>query len=214
MIQIHHQSCLKQKWTTLPPPSVSLWYYCWRHCLLAACNSLQRKKTTITISVWSRNPDLSATKSQSKTAVCIKSRQVFFLTAVVRGNSCLWGKEPTRSALRPLLFYLGFYQSPSSPSFPPSVGLFFYCTAEFPQLFQLFSITWAWWPWKTCLFLFWLRSGKRTLLCAVIRPQFFREGRLNIITKARLIGNQSIRGWCHFLQSENVNGTSFQVIRV
>lgn len=142
---------------------------------------------------------------------------------MVRENTYQWGNRfwrKTRGNLLEwmpvclLLFYHCFYQSPSSPSFPPSVGLFFYFTAEFPQLFQLFSITWAWWPWKTCLFLFWLRSGKRTLLCAVIRPQFFREGRLNIITKARLIGNQSIRGWCHFLQSENVNRTSFQVIRV
>ena len=38
------------------------------------------------------------------------------------------------------LFYLGFYYSPSSPPLPPpSVGVFFFGSSEFPQLSQLLN---------------------------------------------------------------------------
>lgn len=48
-----------------------------------------------------------------------------------------WSVIHRVNAICPLLSYLGFYHSPSLPRLPhPSAGFFFFCSGEFPQLFQ------------------------------------------------------------------------------
>lgn len=63
----------------LSPLQAALWYYCWCRCrkhsvsgvATASLAAVQSKTTTIRIHIWSRNPDLSAMKRQSKTPTCI-----------------------------------------------------------------------------------------------------------------------------------------------
>ena len=98
--------------------------------------------------------------------------------SVIRGNTYqqgirLWHNTEC-TPVRSLLFYLRFFHSPSSPSSPPTVGRFFFCSVEFPKLFQLFhrrlgitrennaSSCFGWWCWLH-------------VLCAVIQPSFIQE---------------------------------------
>lgn len=102
------------------PLSVSLQCYCWHRCHKG--------------SVSSRNCDIGAVKRQSKnTSTVLISRQVllviqreerrcctFLRSRWSGGNTYRRGEQtltrrPVRSPSSSLLFYLGFYRSPSSP---------------------------------------------------------------------------------------------------
>ena len=75
-------------------------------------------------------------------------------TPAVRADTCQRGNR---------LWHIGFYHSPSSPSFPPPIARsFFFCSVELFQLLQLFAVIHSYSSCST------VTEGKPCLICAVI----------------------------------------------
>lgn len=107
---------------------------------------------------------------------------------VVGGNPYQRGNRFWHSTERlsvPLLFYLGFCHTPSSPSLLlPSARFFVLCSVEFLQLFQLFhhylgKVTREDKASSCCC-----AQCQTHFLCVTMSPSFLRKCRLNSIVKA------------------------------